>query len=173
MLFDVGLAWEYCMVLGDSWSALYPSTAEVASLRARLGLVGFRSPFGGEPWELGMELRVRSSTHPFGGDSTTFEQSVLAANSLELGASLSLSIAAARLVVYVDGGMAYSLASLQAGQLVDAELVGSPGRRRTRAQSFSPLAHLSLGAAASYRYVFYLGTGMLSFSFGALADYRF
>ena len=79
---DIGAEWEYCLVLGNRWSLLYPSTAEVASLRARLGLVGFRSPIGGEPWELGMELRVRSSTYPFGGDSTTYVESLLAANSL-------------------------------------------------------------------------------------------
>jgi|GEM_PF-6028341 hypothetical protein len=172
MPFDIGLAWEYCLVLGNGWSVLYPSTAEVASLRARLGLAGFRSPIGGEPWELGMELRVRSSTYPFGGDPTTFVESLLAANSLELGASLSLPVAAARLVIDIDGGMAYSLASLQGGDSSELSSL-DPLVAGGLELSFSPLAHLSFGADASFRYVFYLGAGMPSCSFGALADYRF
>ena len=81
-------------------------------------------------------------------------------------------MAAARLVLDLDGGMAYSLASLQGG---DSSSLSSldPLVAGGLELSFSPLAHLSLGAAASYRYVFYLGAGMPSFSFGALANYRF
>ena len=70
-------------------------------------------------------------------------------------------MAATRLVIDLDGGMAYSFASLQGG---DSSSLSSldPLVAGGLELSFSPLAHLSLGAAASYRYVFYLGAGIPS-----------
>ena len=167
---DLGVGWESCFVLGGSWQALYPLTAAVAEARARLGLWTFGAAGQGGQWQLGAELRGRAALFAFDGDSGTYEESSMAAYGAELGPCLTVPILAARLSLSLDGGLAYSVASKSASSSSLGSL--DPAVSSSLALSFSPAAHLELGAFVSFRYVFYLGSAMPSASAGAVVSYR-